>query len=558
MFEKLLAGIPTTQKRRAEKCVVRECDETEKNTFIAYVDEGSETFDVNVTLNGEEVSNSGCDCKQRTKLCQHKLALLLYIAKPPATKSAPVKTKRADPAITLLGTIEPERLRDWFGQLLLNNKDIRLAFELQFAPPATLTMEEIVERTKSAVKTVVKNKKNVDVNQLKKIIDLWIQIHDPIIKDYYNAVYSKDAFSRFQAALKTCSQEYERITTLSNKILIYIGERVNGALEPLRNLVNDEQWQQSIDLFFTGMNDATHFLKMCYLGLLKNLLEVVSESRATALLHQMMARYRSILAIHPAYQDEVGSLFIELVISKNKFEAYRNYFTVIDYAAAYNYRLVESLIAVGDYALAEKICQNEIKFHAKNNERLVYYQWLLKIYEQTGQSKKLFECNQRLFPYSLSFDQYLQVYNNLPGDKERNAWRTSALRMTEYPLRQLEKQAVVFRLRLFVHESNRQVAINMIADGCLYVAINEVKEEIIESMPREFLIALLYRRDDFAYLASNAQLRKEQEAAQELAQFALEFYGVDELNKQLANRPPGRKEVNEFTGKLMELVGVTP
>ena len=183
MYEALISSMSHAMKRKAEKCVVRECDETEKGTFIAYVDEGEETYDVSLTLRKELLVASSCDCK-KAKMCEHKAALLLYIANPQPKSKGIVKAKKQDPLLTLLNDTDPDVLKQWFGELMLNNKDIRLAFELQFAQSSSLSVADIIEKTKSALKTVVKNKKNVDVNQLKKIIDLWLKIHEPIVQEY--------------------------------------------------------------------------------------------------------------------------------------------------------------------------------------------------------------------------------------------------------------------------------------------------------------------------------------------------------------------------------------
>jgi hypothetical protein len=41
--------------KAAEKLLVRECDEIEKGTYIAYIDKGKDTYDVSLTLVSDKV-----------------------------------------------------------------------------------------------------------------------------------------------------------------------------------------------------------------------------------------------------------------------------------------------------------------------------------------------------------------------------------------------------------------------------------------------------------------------------------------------------------------------
>ncbi|MCH5715462.1 SWIM zinc finger family protein [Niabella hibiscisoli] len=61
---------------------MRECDETEKGVYVAYIDKGNETFDVSLSVNATlGVTDAGCDCSDNSDFCVHKLALLLHLAK---------------------------------------------------------------------------------------------------------------------------------------------------------------------------------------------------------------------------------------------------------------------------------------------------------------------------------------------------------------------------------------------------------------------------------------------------------------------------------------------
>ena len=90
--------------KKAEKCTVRECDETAKGTYEGYVDEGSESYDVSLTIGpGKDLTEHRCDCGQKIPFCQHKAALLLTVAggkkatpKTPAAKGVKAKQSKTD------------------------------------------------------------------------------------------------------------------------------------------------------------------------------------------------------------------------------------------------------------------------------------------------------------------------------------------------------------------------------------------------------------------------------------------------------------------------------
>jgi hypothetical protein len=68
--------------KKAEKNTVRECDETEKGHFIAYVDEGHDSFDVSLTvINNDAISAHSCDCKNGSKFCRIQLLCCCFLLK---------------------------------------------------------------------------------------------------------------------------------------------------------------------------------------------------------------------------------------------------------------------------------------------------------------------------------------------------------------------------------------------------------------------------------------------------------------------------------------------
>ena len=67
-------------QKKAKATKVRECDEVDKNSFVAYVDDGTESYDVSIKIGkGKVVEKHDCDCGGTAPFCKHKLALLQHI-----------------------------------------------------------------------------------------------------------------------------------------------------------------------------------------------------------------------------------------------------------------------------------------------------------------------------------------------------------------------------------------------------------------------------------------------------------------------------------------------
>src|SRR5271156_4676146 len=95
------AALPADLLLQAKKNKVRECDETEKGHFVAYVDDGNESFDVSLTIKaGNEITHHTCECNSGV-FCRHKAALIAHIANGKKVKEIVTVKKKDSKADTL-------------------------------------------------------------------------------------------------------------------------------------------------------------------------------------------------------------------------------------------------------------------------------------------------------------------------------------------------------------------------------------------------------------------------------------------------------------------------
>ena len=65
---------------KAKKLSLREIEEDKKNNFICFIDEGEESYDVQISINEKlDIIDSSCDCSEKG-FCNHVLAFAIHIS----------------------------------------------------------------------------------------------------------------------------------------------------------------------------------------------------------------------------------------------------------------------------------------------------------------------------------------------------------------------------------------------------------------------------------------------------------------------------------------------
>ncbi|MFI5192642.1 MAG: hypothetical protein ACHQD7_01255 [Chitinophagales bacterium] len=361
--------LPKEIIQKAEKVNVRECDEIEKRHFQAYVDDGETSFDVTIIINSKgEVTGHLCDCKSRSEFCRHKTALLLFVANDKKVKGQIKGNKSISQVETLLQEADPERLKAWIKELLSRNQDLSLAFIHHFSEKAIqYSAADISRFTGDAVKAVVKNKRKLEVGEVKKIVDLWTELHDPFLTQYFADVADESLFLGFNALMEACEETQLRISITSNKISKYLESLLLKAMESIHILGDENAWDISTGYFADRIHGNTFNIRMSYLSLLSRLVEASSMERKKRLTIRLAAQYAK---CNPRdFHNGEGYTFTILNMVKNSglFAEYCHIFKPVSYRNEYNGELIGQLIATGHLETAEKFCLEQIRAIAARN-----------------------------------------------------------------------------------------------------------------------------------------------------------------------------------------------
>lgn len=516
--------------KQAEKARVRECDETEKGHYIAYVDEGPESYDVSLVLSPKkEVTEHRCECKNNNTFCRHKAALLLYIAGGQKAKAV-VKTKKKESKVeTLLEEADPSDLKEWVKEVLQKNKDIALSFVHYFsARQQQYTPEDIVKITNDAIKAVVGNKKNVDPTQLKRLTDLWNDVHAPVVRNYHSNAADEHAFLCFHALLESCRLYQTRINTNSNRITKYVEGVLQQSAESIHQIVNEEAWNKAVNYFMRQVPEGGYRIRLHYLLHLKNVISISTEERKQRLIASLTKQYNENYSdsIYEAY--DYTRIIFGIVEENGLMSKYYWLFRPIRFDNEFNLQLIRMLIRNNEMALAEIYCYEQIEGNYREEYNIPYLFLLREIYKQQNDEEKLSGVLTSLFPYSYDFDDYLFITDRLP-EEERKKWRTNILSRARNASNNHSQAATKFVFQLLDYEKQYLKMIDAINSYTPYQFLIQYFEPMVLTNKNRLLKALMDKHDHYGFGLYYEDAQKDAACFPGLFEAMLKHYGEDVL-----------------------------
>ncbi len=491
--------LPKEQQKLAQKNAVRECDETPKNTFVAYVDEGDDTYDVSLTFSAAgEVLKDSCDCKYSTTFCRHKTALLVHVAGNKKVKQTIAAKKiKLSKGGALLADIGFDELKTWVSELFAANKDIELGFVLRFeSAKREYTPEEVVKLTEDAAKIVVKNKKNIDQTQLKKVIDLWKTTHQPVMEQYHAHVTEKPFFLLFQALLECCKKFDAGIHLNSNKVSKYIESLMLSSVEPVNRLEKDESYLLATSHFIRNIVIGhANTVNTNYLIHLRNIADIAIQERKIKLVRSIQAHY-SQLKISSIYNGASYTNFLFALMNECGFPGSDfTIFSPIHFDNDFNEKLINLLIENKRYSEAETFCNEQIKGNFRDEYNVPYYNLLKTIYAHTGNEKELIRIKMLLLSFTFSFEDFLYIYNSMTDGDEKKSWRTKLLSKIKNAANNGNAEAQKFYFELYDHEKSYSKMIGFIGNYTKYSFIHQYFEAMARADKTKLLQALINKGD---------------------------------------------------------------
>jgi hypothetical protein len=518
----------TDLQKKAKATKVRECDEVDKNCFVAYVDDGTETFDVTIKIGkGKVVEKRDCDCGSTAPFCKHIIALMQHIEADPKPEKKVRKVAKLSPTALLLESSDSEKLKLWVLELIKKNKDIELSFLHHFSEEKKkYTPEEIREISLQAVKVVVGRRKNIEAGEVKKIVDVWTTIHKPIIDDYISDVSDKNEFLNFDAIINIVFTQQIFYVVSSNKFMKYIESLLLKIIEPINNVVYEPSWELAVGHFNKKIFSGDREIKKLYLTFLTSLLTISSDERKNKLSFAMLEQFKVYVSGEKYQLVEYNLTMLGIAESNDLFIQYHTCFKPIHYQFEYNIKLINIFIEYGYYELAEQFCKQQINNNSYSKYDFSYFILLKKIYTSTMDDKKLAYVYSVMFNQTYDFNEYNFILEHIEGDENRNKWMKSVRHNALMDAKAYNKKAMNFYFELLNSENNSKKMLDTLTSFRTYELILKFFEPMYQANKKSFLEAIIMK--NYSYSFSGGKYRGEkEETLEELLQKVIKFYSLE-------------------------------
>jgi len=524
--------------KKSQRCTVRECDEVKAGDFEAYVDELDKSYDLSLQLEKGAVINSTCECKSNLSFCQHKIALLAFIAKGMKPAAKVTVSKKIDPVNHAIEQADPEKIKEWILKTLKKNKDLSIAFMNEFSNKSeNYTPAEIIALTHDAVKAVIGKRRKAEVVEVKKIIDLWTEIHKPILVQYFAEPANENYFMQIHAVIDTIVEYKYRILTNSKRFETYFKQVLTQIEEVISNIRDDETWTKCLTYFSKEFFlDGYGGIRREYTNIFVHIFNTTSVQRRSKIAGIIEKIYQSRKDERIEDSKELLQLLLHMVVVNKNFPEYKDTFRPIRHAIVYNIRLIDALIELGELNTAEAYCIEQIGENTNSNYDLDYIARLKQIYTHTKDDKKLVGVLSKELLYKPNFDNYTFVIANVQADAQFKKWRNQVLANARQ-LAGFHKNAADFSLALRNSEGDFKGLLAYLDETADYDSIALYTKQLILYSAEAFIQKLISKidsvRDNRLNMDNPAKL---EEILESIYQIAALKYGVENLMLIVKNR----------------------
>jgi len=521
--------------KRAGKLTVREYDEVKKGQFVAYVDEGKESFDVSVavTAKGEILSHT-CECSNNSDLfCKHQVAVLLQMIK--EAKSVPARkagaTKKESVSDVLLKQVDEADLRTWVRDVLKMNKDLEIGFVYHFtAKERRYTPEEVAKISTDAVKVTFGKKKNIDPTQLKKLVQLFETIHAPVVEQYRSNPSDKDSFLLLHEIIKSCEDVLYRLHVSGSAITKYMASVLERTVTDIHQLTAESAWENAIKFFIEELVNGNRVLRSPYLVHLESVFETSSTERQLRLIAWLATHYQRATTENVYNLDGYTKRLFKLAKTAGTLLKYFRIFQPIRYDNEFNLALIRVLIDNNEYGAAEGFCREQIARNVYQEYNVPYLLLLSEIYERMNNLDEKVKAMAGIVPFTLNYDDYCFVQEHLNSEEAKN-FRTKMLTIAGRGAENQNRFAAEFYVRILSREANFRKLLDKI-DYMPYTAIATHFDDLVVSDKVQLLNRLLQKQYYF-WNASEEWKKGDNEAFQDLYALLKKHYGISTLSTKL-------------------------
>ena len=288
-------------------------------------------------------------------------------------KNSSTPIKKISKADQILRLKEPGVSGSSVHVILANNKDTEVTSNSHSYPENHIyNPEDVINITTAAIKAVVKNKENIDQTELKKIIELWSKLHQPIITQYLANVADESAFANLRTLIESCHEITYRINFKCSLVEKYIEEILESSADVINNLQIAASWSKSIKLFSDNIGGKDNNVNLYYFSHLKRLFAISNIIRQHLMLDNILSSYKTFPPDILSGNTHITKEIFAIVEQHGTFADNYNVFRPIHSENDFNLKLIRKLISINKHDLAQQFCEEIIKSNVREEANLPY------------------------------------------------------------------------------------------------------------------------------------------------------------------------------------------
>jgi hypothetical protein len=442
-----------------KKNAVRELEpEADPLSFVAFVDDGNDSFDVHISTNKlQHIIAHSCDCNDEYFFCCHKIAVLYKLKE---TTIAPTgKKKKESASSTLLNNLSHDALIGFMQKKFANDKTFELEFVNEFLNiDKVWSKKEIIDLLNNSIKTVVGKRKRIVKPELQKIAEL-TKASLLIYVKQVNEAFKEEGF-------------LEVIETIQEYFISFFSFIINTNLSTVFTKAIISELCNKL-LLFEEKSLPINFLK-AYFKIIEDrqIHATVSEGILEILILNSNSDQKRFLIdfVHHSFNQDHTFFSCEF-LAKHMINiiddlVYLKKYKRRRYENSYNKQLIDQLINLKDYTTAEQYCIASLNENYVEAYNYLYWDLLKQVYLSTNNHDGLMSLLLMKAPRFNDFNEYALLMEHLEDVERKTTLRKQVVNYYAGKVR-YDKIAETFYFQLLVSENKFDKVYHFFNDASL-------------------------------------------------------------------------------------------
>ena len=475
-------NIATNKLKQSSKIIIRDIYEEPKNRFIAYADDKDVSYDVCIEIDeNEDVLDNDCDCEVKG-LCVHRIAFMVYLSER-KVKPKQARAKKLTPTETLVNSLDINILKNWVNDLLKKNKDLEFLFTTEFAiNTEEYTKAKVKTLIDSSIKSVIKTRKNIETNELKKVIDLLEITLKPVIEFCIDDLSNPDKLEIVLFVFNELSAFDNKIYSSSVKVIRFKEKISKQVIDSFSNKNDDLNWQKITNLHFDFiLNDKLDTIYQVHFNHIKLLYDsnLNNQFRSKYFAENLEKFATKINTMKFSFGSEISTFVLRVLFDNDLFEKNYSIFKAHRYENEYNLSLIDKLIAINKVKEAEEMALAQVASNYYVDYNFPYWSILAKIYLSQNNTQGLTRILIETVGIEMNFDHFLIIKQNLP-EAEFKKFKSNLMGRTKNKFSSYDN-APQFYFKMLNEDKNYKKMIDSISEYTDYDVVFEHRLALFEA-----------------------------------------------------------------------------